>query len=339
LVPVATRSRVPDEVRIGLVGAGAFAQSVLLPALKKAAGVRIASVTTRSGLTARTVADRFAAETATSDAHALIASAEIDAVLIATRHDTHADYVAEALAHGKHVFVEKPLAVDADGLSRIVAARDAAGGNGAPLVLTGFNRRFSPLTQTLRKHLAGKPLAMTYRINAGAIAATSWVQDAEAGGGRIVGELCHFIDTMQALCGADVAEVHASAVGDQSRLPADPDNLAVQLRFADGSVGTILYASGGSADFGKERLEVFGGGIAGSIDNWRKLTVRGPGVRIDETRWLSAAKGHAEEMAAFIEGVRTGTTPISFASQVNVTQATFAVQASLRAGVPVSVEG
>jgi polar amino acid transport system substrate-binding protein len=337
LVRAATRPRVADEVRIGLIGAGAFAQSVLLPALKKVAGVHIASVTTRSGLTARTVADRFAADTATSDAHALIASPDVDAVLIATRHDTHADYVVEALARGKHVFVEKPLAVDAEGLSRIVAARDAAGGDGASLVLTGFNRRFSPLTQTLRKHVAGKPLAMTYRINAGAIAATSWVQDAQSGGGRIVGELCHFIDTMQALCGAHVTEVHASAVGDQSRLPADPDNLAVQLRFADGSVGAILYASGGSADFGKERLEVFGGGMAGSIDNWRKLTVRGPGVRIDETRWLAAAKGHGEEMAAFVQAIRTGTTPIPFAAQVNVTLATFAIRESLREGVPVGL--
>jgi predicted dehydrogenase len=333
----AQRPRVANEVRIGLVGAGAFAQSVLLPALKKVAGVHITGVTTRSGLSARTVADRFGADSATSDAHALIASPDVDAVLIATRHDTHADYVAEALAQGKHVFVEKPLAVDAGGLNRVVAAHAAAGGDGAPLVLTGFNRRFSPLTQILKKHIAGKPLAMTYRINAGAIAATSWVQDAEAGGGRIVGELCHFIDTMQALCGAPVTEVHASAVGDQSRLPADPDNLAVQLRFADGSVGAIVYASGGSADFGKERLEVFGGGISAAIDNWRKLTVRGPGVRIDETRWLSAAKGHAEEMSAFIGAIRNGTMPIPFATQVNVTQATFAVQASLREGAPVSV--
>lgn len=337
LVATAQRPRAANEVRIGLVGAGAFAQGVLLPALKKVAGVHIASVTTRSGLSARNVADRFGADSATSDAHALIASSDVDAVLIATRHDTHADYVAEALAQGKHAFVEKPLAVDAEGLNRVIAARAAAGGDAAPLVLTGFNRRFSPLTQRLQKHVAGKQLAMTYRINAGAIAATSWVQDTEAGGGRIVGELCHFIDTLQALCGAAVTEVHASAVGDQARLPADPDNLAVQLRFADGSVGTILYASAGSADFGKERLEVFGGGVSASIDNWRKLTVRGPSLRIDDTRWLSAAKGHGEEMQAFIDGVRSGTSPIAFDAQVNVTLATFAVQASLRSGVPVVV--
>jgi polar amino acid transport system substrate-binding protein len=320
-----------------LVGAGNFAQGVLLPALRKVPGARVASVTTRSGLSARNVADKFGADSATSDAAALISSSEIDAVLIATRHDTHADYVADALAHGKHVFVEKPLAVDAEGLAKVIAAREAAGGIAAPLVLTGFNRRFSPLTQTLRKYVLGKPLAMTYRVNAGAIPAGSWVQDAESGGGRIVGELCHFIDTLQALCGADVTEVHASAVGDQARLPADPDNLAVQLRFADGSVGTILYASGGSADFAKERFEVFGGGISGAIDNWRKLIVRGPGVRVDQTRWLSTAKGHAEEMAAFIDGIRSGTSPIAFETQINVTRATFAAQTSLREGRPVEV--
>jgi predicted dehydrogenase len=339
LVPKGVTAKVAGDVRIGVVGAGAFAKSTLLPALKKVSGVTLAGVTTRSGISARTVADQFGAESATSDMAALIASPDIDAVLIATRHDTHADLVVAALANKKHVFVEKPLAVNSDGLTRVIDAWTAAGGETAPVVLTGFNRRFSPLTQSLRKYVSGKPLAMTYRINAGAIAATSWVQDADAGGGRIVGELCHFIDTLQALCGADVTEVHASAVGDQSRLPADPDNLAVQLRFADGSVGAILYASGGSGEFGKERLEVFGGGISAAIDNWRKLTVRGPGVRIDETRWLSAAKGHAEEMAAFIDAIRTGTMPIPFAAQVNVTRATFAVQASLREGAPVSVDG
>ena len=334
----ASRPKLSGDVRIGVIGAGNFAQAVLLPALSKVAGVRIGGVTTRSGITAHNVADKFSADSATSDASALIASSDIDAVLIATRHDTHADYVAEALAHGKHVFVEKPLAVDAAGLQRIIQARALAGGDAAPIVLTGFNRRFSPLLQTLRQHVADKTLIMTYRVNAGAVAGSSWVQDAEAGGGRIVGELCHFIDTMQALTDADVSEIYASAVGDATRLPADPDNLAVQLRFADGSVGSIVYASAGSPEFAKERLEVFGGGISAAIDNWRKLTVRGPGVRVNETRWLAAAKGHAEEMAAFIGAIRNGGPPIPFSAQVNVMQATFAVQDSLREGCPIAVE-
>jgi predicted dehydrogenase/threonine dehydrogenase-like Zn-dependent dehydrogenase len=337
VVPAAPRMQGAGDIRIGVVGAGAFAQSTLLPLLTKIAGVRLAGVATRSGLTARTVADKFAAEQATSDALALIASSDVDAVLIATRHDTHADLIAQALAHGKHVFVEKPLAVDADGLQRVIDARAAAGAEAAPLVLTGFNRRFSPLAERLRGAVAGKTLVMTYRVNAGAIPGTSWVQDAETGGGRIVGEVCHFIDTMQFLTSAEVIGVFASAAGTE-RLPADPDNLVVQLTFADGSVGSIVYASGGSADLGKERLEVFGGGIAGVIDNWRKLTVRGPGVRIDDTRWLASAKGHAEEMAAFVAAVRSGGAPIAFASQVNTTRATFAIQDSLREGRPIAVE-
>jgi polar amino acid transport system substrate-binding protein len=338
LVPKGTTPKIAGDVRIGVVGAGAFAKSVLLPALKKVPRVTIAGVTTRSGISARAVADQFAAESATSDMHAVIAAPDIDAVLVATRHDTHADLVAEALANKKHVFVEKPLAVNPEGLARVIEAWNAAGGYTAPVVFTGFNRRFSPLTQTLRKHIKATPLAMVYRVNAGAIPATSWVQDAESGGGRIVGELCHFIDTMQALCGADVVEVYASAVGDAARLPADPDNLSVQLRFADGSVGSIVYASGGSAEFPKERFEVFGGGVAGAIDNWRKLTVRGPGIKVDDTRWLSSAKGHAEELAAFVAAVRGGPMPMTFAAQVNVTRATFAVQASLREGCLAGVE-
>jgi predicted dehydrogenase len=305
--------------------------------LAKIPGVRIAGVATRSGLTARGAAEKFAAEVATSDADSLIAAKDIDAVLIATRHDTHASLVASALAHGKHVFVEKPLALDAAGLIRVVEAHAAAGDAAAPVLLTGFNRRFSTLARRLCECVAGKPLVMTYRVNAGTIAATSWVQDAQAGGGRIVGEVCHFVDIMQFLAGAPVIEVFARSATGREQNAADPDKLAIQLSFADGSVGTITYASDGSPDFAKERLEVFGGGIAGIIDNWRKLTVRGPGLRVDESRWFATAKGHAEEMAAFVQAVREGTTPIAFADQVNTTRATFAIQESLRSGMAVAV--
>jgi polar amino acid transport system substrate-binding protein len=318
-----------------VIGAGAFVQGTLLPLLAKVPGVRLSGVATRSGITARVVADKFAVDAATSDAEALIASSDVDAVLIGTRHDTHADLVSRALKHDKHVFVEKPLAMDAEGLARVIETRGPA----RSMVLTGFNRRFSPLAQRLRDHVAGKPLVMTYRINAGAIPGASWVQDVGSGGGRIVGEICHFVDTLAFLAGSDVIHVVAQAAPGGERGAADPDNLVVQLTFEDGSVGSILYASTGSPEFAKERLEVFGGGLTGVIDNWRRLDIRGPGVRISERRWLRAAKGHAEEMIAFVRSIRDGVPPISFESQVNTTRATFAIQESLREGRPAAVHG
>jgi predicted dehydrogenase/threonine dehydrogenase-like Zn-dependent dehydrogenase len=335
LVPPAVRKPSGGDVRIGVIGAGAFAQSVLLPKLAKIAGVRIANVATRSGLSARSVADKFDAEACTSDAGAVLASPDIDAVLIATRHDTHASLVADALAAGKHVFVEKPLAIDEEGLARVIAAHDAAP---ATILLTGFNRRFSAFAATLRQAVTGKRLVMSCRVNAGQIPGSSWVQDAESGGGRIVGEVCHFVDLLQFLCGADCVEAYASAAAGGVHGAADPDDLAIQLKFADGSVGSIVYASGGSPEFPKERVEVFGGGVAGVIDNWRTLSVRGPGVRTDRKRWLSQAKGHAEELTAFVEAIRSGAMPISFASQVNTTRTAFAVQRSLREGRSVAID-
>ncbi len=334
LVSSPARAGSHGEVRIGVIGAGTFAQSTLLPKLAKIAGVRLANVATRSGLSARAVADKFQADACTSEAEAVLASPEVDAVLIATRHDSHAGLVADALTAGKHVFVEKPLAIDEDGLARVIAAHRSSPNS---ILLTGFNRRFSPFATELRRVVAGKRLVMSCRVNAGQIPGSSWVQDAESGGGRIVGEVCHFVDLLQFLCGADCTEVHASAAADGVRGAADPDDLAIQLRFADGSVGSIIYASGGSPEFPKERIEVFGGGIAGVIDNWRKLSVRGPGVRLDRKRWLSQAKGHAEELAAFIDAIRSGTMPIPFASQANTTRATFAIQSSLREGRPVAI--
>ena len=213
-------------VRFGIIGAGQFAQGILLPRLKAVSGVAFEFVVTGQGLTALSVARKYGAKACTSDYREVLASADVDAVLIATRHHQHATMTAEALRARKHVFVEKPLAIDAPGLAAVTAAHADAPDY---QILVGFNRRFSPLAVKLAERMRGEPLVMTYRVNAGAIPATHWTQDPATGGGRIVGEVCHFIDVMQFLTGSNPVEVTASAAG-ATALPGDPDNILIQLR-------------------------------------------------------------------------------------------------------------
>ncbi|MBA2733533.1 MAG: Gfo/Idh/MocA family oxidoreductase [Acidobacteria bacterium] len=329
-----------QSVRFGIIGAGQFAQGVLLPQLRKIKGVEITGIATASGLTAKAVADKYSSRLCTSDYREILGQPEINAVLIATRHNLHAEMVTDALEAGKHVFVEKPLAINEEQLRMVATAYYGAQQHAQdqPILTVGFNRRFSPLAVELKKALRERPLVMNYRVNAGPIPADNWTQDPEVGGGRIVGEVCHFIDFLQYLTDSDPVEVFASALGDRNNLPADPDNLCIQLRFSDGSLGTITYIANGDPGFPKERVEVFGGGYVGVIDNWRALSVRGHGKNSSKRALLTAAKGHAEELAAFVEGIRTGQSPISFKSLALTTQATFAIQSSLREGRLVPIE-
>ena len=241
--------------------------------------------------------------------------------------------VVDTLRAGKHCFVEKPLALTEAELAEVIAAQEASPG----IVMTGFNRRYSPLARRLRDAVAGFPLVMNYRVNAGYIPGSHWHQDDELGGGRIVGEICHFIDLMQFVCSALPVSVSATALKDRNA-PSDPDNLVIALGFADGSVGNITYAAGGDAGFPKERLEVFGGGRVGVIDSWRNLLVQGNGKRIRQRCWLQAEKGFDQEMQVFADAVRGGVPALSFASQVATTRATFAIQRALRSGATEPVD-
>lgn len=328
-------------VRFGVIGAGQFAQGILLPHLKAVPGVVFRSFVTGSGLTSRAVGLRYGALMCTSDYREVIVDPEVDAVLIATRHDLHAPMVAEAIEAGKHVFVEKPLALNEEQLAPVEATykKAAISGSGAPQLLVGFNRRFSPLALQMKEALAQGRLVMNYRVNASPVPAGHWHQDAEQGGGRIVGEICHFIDVMQYLTSAEPVEVFAMATLDGDRRSADPDNLVINLTFTEGSVGTIAYVSAGDPSYPKERLEVFGGGMVGVIDNWRTLRVQGNGRRVKKRYWLGTEKGHEQEMKLFVSSIRNGHPTIPFSSLLATVRATFAVQRSFREGLPVKVAG
>ncbi len=318
-----------DEVGIAFVGAGAFATGVLVPAFAKASGAKLVSIASGRGVTARHLAQKFRFSKATSDLAEQLSDAQVDAVVLATRHHLHAPQAVAALDDGKHVFVEKPLALDEAGLQSVLASQARSG----RLLMVGFNRRFSALARNLQEQFAARtgPLVMNYRVNAGALPADSWIKDPAVGGGRIVGEGCHFIDLMSFVSGALPVRVHAERAG------VGDDDVSATLRFSDGSIGTLHYVASGDPAHPKERLEVLGDGSVAVLDDFRALDVSKGGKRRRATSLLQD-KGHDAEVKAFIEAVRKGSPPpIAYASLAATTRATFAILESLATGLPVDL--
>ena len=330
-----------EVVTVGVIGAGLFAQTVLLPVLRRLPGVRLRTVATQSGLSARHVRDRLGFERCTTDVREVLDDPVIQAVVIATRHDTHASLAAEALRRNKHVFVEKPLALTVQELRMVVEAHAAS----SRVLVVGFNRRYSPLVHGLKEFIAAqRPLALTYRVNAGEIPRDHWVYDSREGGGRWLGEGGHFIDVLQYLTGADPVEVFARMSTTEAAARASPRGLSAgatlmaTLTFGDGSTATVIYADGADRAGSRERLEVFGAGIAATLEDNRRLTlVRGGRVR--RVGRAEAARGHHEELQAWIAAVR-GTTPppVAVSAHAANTLAGFAALESLRTGKPIAVD-
>jgi predicted dehydrogenase len=326
-------------VTVGVIGAGLFAQTVLLPALRRLPNVRLRTVATQSGLSARHAGDRLGFERCTTDARDVLDDPEIDAVLIATRHDLHAPLAVEALHRGKHVFVEKPLALTVEDTRAVLAAQAAA----SRVLVVGFNRRYSPLARALKGFLAHQhPLALTYRVNAGIIPAEHWVYDREQGGGRWLGEGGHFIDVLQYLTGADPVEVFARVTGGRGEAPphgpAAGVALTATLVFDDGSTASVIYADGADRAESRERLEVLGGGVAVTLEDFRWLTlVRGGRVR--RVRRWNAARGHEEELRAWIAAVRgAAPPPVTMRAYAANTLCCLAALDSVRTGRPAVVD-
>jgi predicted dehydrogenase len=319
---------------IGLIGAGGFGQSVLLPALEAAGGIDPIAIASAGGATARRVGEQYGFRVATADAREVIAHADVDAVFVLTRHDLHAPTVIAALEAGKHVFCEKPLALSRAEMAAIETARAASKGD----VMVGFNRRFAPLVLRAKAHFAGRgaPLVMHYRINAGFLPPEHWVHDPVEGGGRIVGEGCHFIDLLHALAGAAPVRVFAESIGGGSRYRGD-DNVAITIRFADGSVGTVTYTAAGDASLGKEYLEVWGEGAVAILDDFRTLLLA-KDRKQEKVKAANQNKGFEEEMKRFVSAAKAGAEmPIPFAELRASTLATIAAMESLQRGVPVLV--
>jgi polar amino acid transport system substrate-binding protein len=325
---------VPTQtVRIGLIGAGDYAKSMLLPNFK-AAGAEFQTIATASGVTARAVGEQYGFRFCVSGADEVIGDDQVDLVVIATRPGSHADLTKRALERGKHVFVEKPLAIDEDQLNAVI---DVAG-SGAKLMV-GFNRRFSPLARAAQEFFKDRqaPLSISYRVNAGRIPRSHWVHDAHEGGGRIIGEVCHFVDLVHFLTGSLTTRVFAESIAGKNREAPDVDSIFITLRLADGSNAAIAYLAEGDRAMPKERIEIFGGGKSFVIDDFRTAISYESG-REKTTRLREQDKGQRDEVRRLVSMVMEGTpAPISLEDLVTTTRATFRINDSLRTGLPVEV--
>jgi len=330
------------EIGIGLVGAGLFARGTLLPILKRVPGLRFRGIASTSGLTARHVADKFGFEFCASEYQAVLEDPGTHLIMIATRHGSHASIAGDALCRGKHVFVEKPLATNREQLRGILAIFAADGfttSSSNPLIMVGFNRRFSPTARWIKSKFADirEPLAIHCTVNTGSVPQDSWVYDPADGAGRIIGEVCHFVDLIQYLTSAQPQRVFAESMA--PRHSHQTDNLALTLRMDDGSVGSIQYVSCGDKTYPRERLTIFGGGAVGLIDNFRSAHFVRQGKTARFRHWLAADKGHRAELEAFVDAIRIGSTPpIPLDDYARTTLATFALEDSLNTLAPVEVE-
>lgn len=308
---------------VGFIGAGNFARRTLIQAFK-ISGARLKTVVSSGGVSGVIAGKKYGFEQAGTDIRRLLEDKEINTVVVTTPHNTHARFVIEALRAGKHVFVEKPLCLTREELQAIQEVYEREAVSKRLLLMVGFNRRFAPLTVMLKQalqNIAG-PKSLIITVNAGLISKEHWTQDHEVGGGRIIGEACHFIDLARFLVGSPTDRIDVAFTKDQDRTKALTDTATITLIFKDGSVGTIHYLSNGSKRFPKERIEVFGGGRVFQIDNFRKLRQYGKFGTPTVRRW-NQDKGHNACVAAFMRTVSDGeASPISFEEIVEVSEAT-----------------
>ena len=326
-VPATARST--GRPAVAFIGAGNYAGRVLIPAFR-ASGARLFAVAAASGINAARHGRRFGFESICTEVDGLFTAPEVDVVVIATRHDTHAQFVQRSLAAGKHVFVEKPLALTAADIDAIEAATREVPRAGARILMIGFNRRFAPLAVRMKALLGAlrEPKSFIVTVNAGAAPAGHWTLGS-AGGGRIIGEACHFIDLLRFLAGCPITGSVARRTTGESSGAADP-SVCITLSFADGSLGTIHYLTGGHASFPKERIEVFAGGRVLQLDNFRRLRAFG-WAGFDSQRLWRQDKGQTACVAQFVAAVEAGApSPIPLEEILEVSRAAIAAGEAAR---------
>ena len=323
-VPVQT-SKGAGTVELAFIGAGSYAQGNILPNIPRDdPAIVCRAVMTQSGTSSKRVAERFGFEFCTDAADDILHHPHVNTVFIATRHDSHAHYVRSCLEAGKHVFVEKPLCLRPEDLDEI---KEAYRRHSDRQLMVGFNRRFAPLPRELKSRIASGPVSMLYRVNAGPIPADTWIQDGELGGGRIIGEVCHFVDFLTWMCGALPTMIFASALPDPHGLN---DTVSISLSFANGSIGTISYFANGSKDLPKEYIEVFSSGLTGVIQDFRELVIYGEGKPVRK-RLLNQDKGQAQMVRGLLERIKTGGAPLIGPEELfSIVEATFSILESLK---------
>ena len=315
-------------INTGFIGAGSFAQSYLIPNVKSSGGSLDGVVTSR-GITAKNVGDKFGFNFCSSDINDVLGNEKINTVFIATPHSSHADLVVKSLEANKNVFVEKPLAISAEELDRVIETKK----NHSQPLLVGFNRRFAPISEDIKKEFqnTGEPMVVNIRINAGFIPKDNWIQQKDIGAGRIIGEMCHFIDLMQYFTGSEPVKVYADCINSTNDKISPADNIAIVIKFANGSVGNLTYLANGDKGMPKELIEVFSGSKIGVINDFRDGLIYKNGKAV---KLKSSGKGHKEEVAAFLNALKSGNgSPISFRSICLTTLTTFKIHDSLHTGL------
>jgi polar amino acid transport system substrate-binding protein len=345
--PLSSESKVPSspprpaprpagpKLTVAFLGAGNYATAHLLPGLASMSDVAFGAIATASGRTAASVGKQFGFATTAPDLDGVLASGA-DAVVIATRHNTHASACAAALEAGCHVFVEKPLAVTLEQLQQVHAAAHA---NPGVQLMVGFNRRFAPATDKVRhwlEHALG-PRVINIRVNGGFIPPTHWIHDAKIGGGRIIGEGCHFVDLAAALAGSTITGVQARGAASDSASAAINDNVAMMLTFQNGSVATITYTSAGSRNLPKERVEVFAGGRCAVIEDFAKVILYADDRATETVAYSPQDKGQRAMLRAWVAGLRTGIPCVSQDTLFNSSLATLLMVDSMAIDMPLPV--
>jgi predicted dehydrogenase len=339
-----SESRPPSTIKLGVLGAGNFATAVMLPAIHELPHVKLVGIASGSGLTAQHTANRYGFQYATGDDSQVLNDPEVNTIAILTRHHLHACQVLAGLRAGKHVFCEKPLALNQPELDEIFLQLNPDNSNSPsqlsnqPMLTVGFNRRFAQLAGKLKEFINQRqePLAAHYRVNAGYLPLNHWLHDPVQGGGRLLGEGCHFIDFLSFLVGEAPVTVSGVALPDAGHY--QQDNLALTFTFRDGSLGTLHYLANGDKSFPKERLEVFAGGRIAVLDDFRNLELVSTGRREVIRSRLRQDKGHRAIWEAFISAIRSGgQPPIPYQDLYAVAQACFAALEAIQTKQPVVI--
>jgi predicted dehydrogenase/threonine dehydrogenase-like Zn-dependent dehydrogenase len=323
-----------NKIKVGFIGAGSYASKFLLPGIQKTPQLIATAVCTASGVTAESIARKYGFSAAENNPDAVIKTA--DAIVIATRHADHAELTIRALDQHKSVFVEKPIAITEDQLDSIVGRVENLGSRAS--ILVGFNRRFAPATCLLKEHFASVKGSkqILIRVNAGSLPPNHWVNDPLIGGGRLIGECCHFVDLALSIAGSRIAKVYANGIPDPQKEAALWDDFSITLTFENSSLATILYTGNGDSALAKENIQVFGGGRAAIIDDFRAIEMWAKG-RSKRKTWSQQDKGQKAEIDSWVESLRTGISPIPFNEIINVHRACFAATRSIQQGTIVEI--
>ncbi len=324
-----------DILALGVLGAGKYANATFLPVVKKQAGIAPVGIVSASGTSAHHAARRFGFGFAASDPESVLQDPAINVIAILTRHNLHTPQILQALSTGKHVYCEKPIAINRDQLEQV---RETLQKNDLPLLMPGFNRRFAPMAVRMKAFIdqPQEPLFAHYRVNASKLPADHWLNDLEVGGGRIIGEACHFIDFLTFLVGAIPTEVISLGLPDNGQY--HEDNVVMNFKFPDGSLGVVTYMANGDKSYPKEHLEIFSSGRIATLHDWRKLELVNKGKRKVTRHLMRHNKGHRGAWQAFLSAIQGDKAPpIPYDHMVGVSLASFAAVESLRKGEKVSI--